>query len=259
MKTNRATLLVTQHQVTLEGEPVPYCVKVSARARQVRLEVKSQQGLIVVVPRSFRGKDIPELLQRHRSWILHQLANRKQLAAASKEQCLNDGHRLLYLGLEHELVVRQSYAECSSVTPQGRQLVVNLDHQDHLEHVIEHWYREQASKVIGEKVENLAAKLELSYNRFGVRRARTRWGSCSQKGNLSFNWKLVMAPEAVIDYVIIHELIHLKELNHSVRFWRLVEECCPDWRTHKKWLKDHHAELDNTLPVRSSPPLGKGE
>jgi predicted metal-dependent hydrolase len=76
---------------------------------------------------------------------------------------------------------------------------------------------------------------------------KTRWRSCSQKGNLSFNWKLIMMPEPVIDYVIVHELAHLKEMNHTKRFWELVGKHCLEWRYHRKWLKDHGVEFAATL------------
>ncbi|MEA3442918.1 MAG: M48 family metallopeptidase, partial [Chloroflexota bacterium] len=113
--------------------------------------------------------------------------------------------------------------------------------------VLEQWYRMQAAKLINERVDKLSARLGLTYNRIIIRGQKTRWGSCSHKGNLSFNWKLIMAPEPVIDYVIIHELTHLKEMNHTKRFWELVAEYCPRWCEHKKWLKDHEMDLADKL------------
>lgn len=82
-----------------------------------------------------------------------------------------------------------------------------------------------------------------SYNRISVRDQKTRWGSCSAKGTLSFNWRLMLAPPAIQDYVIIHELCHLTYMNHSKAFWEKVQSVCPDYRTARKWLKDHGHEL----------------
>jgi predicted metal-dependent hydrolase len=87
----------------------------------------------------------------------------------------------------------------------------------------------------------------ISYQRIAIRGQKTRWGSCSRKKNLSFNWKLIMAPGSVVEYVIIHELLHLKEMNHSKRFWELVARYCPGWRENKKWLKQHEADLTSKL------------
>ena len=82
-----------------------------------------------------------------------------------------------------------------------------------------------------------------SYERITIRDQKTRWGSCSAKGTLSFNWRLMLAPPAVLDYVVVHELCHLTHMDHSAAFWALVEQVCPDYRTHRKWLKEHGQEL----------------
>ena len=88
--------------------------------------------------------------------------------------------------------------------------------------------------MVKNKADELCPRLGVNYNRLNVRAAKTRWGSCSRKCNLNFNWKLIMAPEPVIDYVIIHELTHLKEMSHSRNFWKVVTEHCPQWRKRKK-------------------------
>jgi hypothetical protein len=92
-------------------------------------------------------------------------------------------------------------------------------------------------------VEDEAAELGVEVNRIQIRDQRTRWGSCSPAGNLSFNWRLVLAPFEVLDYVVVHEVCHLREANHSRRFWRLVESRRPEWREQKAWLNEHGAEL----------------
>jgi len=113
--------------------------------------------------------------------------------------------------------------------------------------VLEEWYRTQAANLIWRRTDELAAQLGVAYGRVSIRGQKTRWGSCSCKGNLSFNWKLMMAPRPVIDYVIIHEVAHLKEMSHSKRFWQLVAEHCPNWRMHKKWLREHDTILRSKL------------
>ena len=82
-----------------------------------------------------------------------------------------------------------------------------------------------------------------SYSRITIRDQKTRWGSCSERGTLSFNWRLMLAPPAVLDYVVVHELCHLTHMDHSKAFWTLVESVCPDYRAHRKWLKEHGQEL----------------
>ena len=106
----------------------------------------------------------------------------------------------------------------------------------------------QAAADLPPKVEAAAKAMGISYGRITVRSQRTRWGSCSAKGNLNFNCLLMLCPEEVREYVIIHELCHRVELNHSSRFWALVERYCPDYARHRKWLKDNGGSLIARLP-----------
>ena len=107
---------------------------------------------------------------------------------------------------------------------------------------------EKAAEVLPEKVSRFAQQLGVSYGRITIRSQRTRWGSCSAKGNLNFNCLLMLCPEEVQDYVVIHELCHRKEMNHSPAFWSELEKHCPDYRIHRKWLKDNGTSLIARLP-----------
>lgn len=103
--------------------------------------------------------------------------------------------------------------------------------------------RRAARELVAMLAEEEAAALGVEVNRIQIRDQRTRWGSCSANGNLSFNWRLVLAPFDVLDYVVVHEVCHLREANHSRRFWRLVESRRPEWRDQKAWLVQHGPEL----------------
>lgn len=100
-------------------------------------------------------------------------------------------------------------------------------------------YRKLAGQVLARKVEHYARQMQVTFGRITVRDQKTRWGSCSAKGNLNFNWRLVLAPEEVLDYVVVHELAHRKEMNHSQRFWSQVENVMPDYRSRRLWLKEN--------------------
>lgn len=103
--------------------------------------------------------------------------------------------------------------------------------------------QELAKEIIPEKVAYYARLMGVTYGRISVRKQKTRWGSCSREGNLNFNCLLMMAPPEVLDYVVVHELSHRLEMNHSVRFWAQVEKVLPDYRTQRKWLKEHGNQL----------------
>lgn len=106
-----------------------------------------------------------------------------------------------------------------------------------------HKLADLALKVISVKVKHYAGLMNVQYGRITIRNQKTRWGSCSSKGNLNFNCLLMLAPDEVVDYVVIHELCHLIEMNHSKAFWQQVEQIMPDYKKHRKWLKDHGNEI----------------
>ena len=206
-------------------------------------------GLTVVVPKSYKLDYLPDLLKEKKRWILGKLAQCGQPQLPARGKALKSGDTIPYLGRDLQVVIQQSYEEVDWVRLERDRLVVSLrlstDGRPGL--ILEQWYRAQAGRLIAERVDELSARLGVTYSRLTIRGQKTRWGSCSHKGTLSFNWKLVMAPRPTIDYVIIHELAHLKEMNHTKRFWGLVAEYCPRWREHKRWLKDHEAELASKL------------
>ena len=236
--------LVGEHEITLNGQTISYIVKRSTRAKHVRLEVRPETGLTVVVPKRYGIGQLPGLLEAKREWILSTLARYREVRPLDSGKKLSSGETTPYLGRDVELVTRQSPSNTESVKLEQDRLVVSLrPASGRLNFALERWYRMEARKLIKKRTDELSARLGVPYGRLVMRGQGTRWGSCSDKGNLSINWRLMMAPQPVIDYVIIHELAHLKEMNHSRRFWQLVAEHCPRWREHRRWLKDHEAVL----------------
>lgn len=226
-----------------------YTVKRSPRAKYARLEVRPVTGLTVVIPRSYKLDQVPTLVEQKGRWILRKLAEYSQAEKVFSQKALQSGDTLRYLGRDIEVVVQKDHIGSGSVKLEQDKLIIDLGARDStLGLLLEQWYREQAERLIRRKADGLCARLGLVYSRLTIRGARTRWGSCSQKGNVSFNWKLMMMPDPVIDYVIIHELCHLKQMDHSKRFWGMVAEHCPRWREHRKWLRDHESNLVAQLP-----------
>ena len=236
--------IVGKREAILDGQAISYIVRHSAKAKYVRLEVRPETGLTIVIPKSYRLTQLTNLLRKKRQWILAKLAKYGQLKLLSAEKEAKSGDTIPYLGRDLQVIKRQNHGEADNVRLEQKRLVVSLKSSTtRLSLVLEWWCRRQAGNLIRKKANELCARLGVTYGRLSIRGAKTRWGSCSQKGNLNFNWRLVMAPEPVINYVIIHELAHLKEMNHTEKFWKLVAEHCPRWRKHKRWLKEHEGEL----------------
>ena len=236
---------IGEGKITLNHRIVSYKVKRSTRARRVRLEIKPESGLTVVIPRYFGIGWVPNLLREKRDWILGNFASydkvQSQFAGATEVEA---DDAISYLGRKLMVLTEESTGKTDCVRLEPDRLVVStVSAGKGLNVILEQWYRIQAAALLGQKVQEWSAKLRVSHNGVTIRSQKTRWGSCSRKGSLSFNWKLLMAPEPVIDYVVIHELAHLREMNHSKSFWRLVAEHCSGWRELRKWLKTHEVEL----------------
>jgi len=237
--------MVEHRETSIKGQTITYTVKRSLRARHVRLEVRRQTGLMVIIPHSYKIVQLPGLLESKERWISSNLERFSHFQSYSAKKKLRSGDTVPYLGRDLELVTQENHTGAGGVTLQGNTLAVSpeLFRNGILELTLEYWYRAEAAKLIGERAHKLSVQMGVSYKRITIRGQKTRWGSCSRKKNLSFNWKLLMAPEPVIDYVIIHELTHLEEMNHSKRFWELVAQHCRGWREYKKWLRQHEANL----------------
>ncbi len=226
--------------IILAGQPVSYTIRYSKKAKHIRLEIRSETGLTVIIPRSYSSKGVPALIKKKERWILEKLEKYNNAQISRHNNTIKHGDAVLYLGRHFRVVEVQSSENTVSLSMATDMLIVNNKGGNRgLSAVIEDWYRKQALLLIEEKVKDFCARMGITYGKISIRGQKTRWGSCSKQGNLSFNWKLIMAPEPVIDYVIIHEIAHLTEMNHSNNFWRLVEYHCPEWRESRKRLKEY--------------------
>ena len=242
-------MLAEQHKITLGSRPILYTVKRSDKARYARLEIRPEAGLTVVIPGHYSMDRVrPLLLKRHR-WIVDKL-DRCGLLDGQRGIPIRAGDLMPYLGRNMKIETQESGGEVGTVRLGEASLVVcTAPGATQLRLPLEKWYREQASNKIEPMVEDFSRRMGLQYNRVTLKGQKTLWGSCSRKRNLNFNWRLMMTPEPVIEYVVVHELAHLKQMNHSHRFWEIVERHCSSWREHRKWLKDHSQELARLLPA----------
>ncbi|MBW3607772.1 MAG: M48 family metallopeptidase [Actinobacteria bacterium] len=159
--------------------------------------------------------------------------------AAARAAIAARGCTLPYLGTPLELRPEPGRAR---VHRRGDALLVPAD-PERAAAAIERWYRRAAAKEIAPRLEAAAAALGTSYTTLSIRGQRTRWGSCSSTGAMSFNWRLLLAPAPVLDYVVWHEACHLRVMDHSPRFWALVRSHCPDYEEQRRWLRRYGATL----------------
>jgi predicted metal-dependent hydrolase len=249
--------LMGQFKASIHGKTVPYTLKRSYRARLVWLRIGPLTGLSVTVPASYDIARLPEYLELKWEWIERNLIKCHEDAVPRRENILQKENLIPYLGKFLEVIQKKADLSLSGVELNGDHLVVNVNAGDlgGLNAQIERWYRAQADCLIRWKVLMMSTTMGLTYNNVGIRSQRTRWGSCSCKKNLSFNWRIIMAPEPVIDYVVVHELSHLKQMNHSKKFWKIVAGHCPKWHECRKWLNAHGPDMNSVLPLRTAGPL----
>ncbi|NWG15221.1 MAG: M48 family metallopeptidase [Chloroflexi bacterium] len=232
-------------EIVLGGQKIAYSVRESARSRTIRLKISARGGLEVVIPAGapLGEKDVEALLLSRGGWILNHY-RQAQTTAPAPERRYASGETVLYQGRPVTLDVSlKANGRRASVALDGDLLRVRLPasleqpQAEAARAALESWYRAQAKACIPARAAELGDQFGFQFKRVTIKGQSTRWGSCSSKGNLNFNWRLMMAPPAALDYVIIHELCHLKEMNHSRRFWSLVGRFCPDYKTWVKWLK----------------------
>ncbi|HMK38121.1 MAG TPA: SprT family zinc-dependent metalloprotease [Bacteroidota bacterium] len=227
--------------ITLGGREIPYSVRASRRARGVSLRIRDAHHVEVVVP-VHHVAPLPEsVLRRHAGWIIRTFDRLRRAGAAQAETPFATGTRLLLLGAERTIRITREDRRRPSITLSESEIIVRLTREspEDIRPLLGRWIRSRASSVIPARVAELNRQWNFPYASITVRNQRTRWGSCSRKGALSFNWRLTILPPDVADYLICHELAHLKYLDHSPRFWALVERICPSFRQSERWLRRH--------------------
>jgi predicted metal-dependent hydrolase len=236
--------IVGTYQAEIDGRSIPYTLKRSAQARYVRFEIKQSSGLVVVIPKSYNQRRLSELLRKKSSWITRQMARYQDDGPDVPSKKLEIGDTVLFLGRELTLAADGPGDRYRQIRREQDTLIIPRVFQDaRMMEALREWFRSEATAIIQRKADEFSNRSGLHFKKLSIREQRTRWGSCSRKGTLSFNWKLIMAPESVLDYVVIHEVAHLKEMNHSGKFWKLVASYCPDWKVHREWLKRNESWL----------------
>jgi predicted metal-dependent hydrolase len=179
---------------------------------------------------------LQEFVQSKRNWIIETASYYSRLREKTGH---TESDVLYYLGKRYRVRLVKDRLASAVVSDALGTATFHVTDMRRYKREIEQWYREQTARVIAERLPALSARLGLAYNKFTIKRQKSRWASCSRKKNLNFNLLLSAAPAEVVDYVIVHELCHIAEMNHSKRFWQLVESADSDYRQHKEWLEDH--------------------
>jgi predicted metal-dependent hydrolase len=234
-KVTRASMQT--NTVELGGQEVPLDVQINKRARNISVRVDERTGGVeLVLPRFVSKAEGLAFVREKTHWILGQLRDLPPRVP------FEDGAMIPILGEDHVIMHRPD--ERGTVWVEAAQRTINVAGESpHVPRRVTDWLKKEARKEINARANAAAAALDKRILKIQIRDTRSRWGSCSEDARLSFSWRLMMAPEIVLAYVVAHEVAHLVELNHSNRFWRLVDRLCPGNEPAKYWLKRHGASL----------------
>jgi predicted metal-dependent hydrolase len=214
-------------------DELEYTIRRSPRARRIRVKVDPHDGVEVVIPHRATKREAREAIVELRPWIDRRLHEIEQ----AKQRLSSPPGTVPFLGAH--LHLRYEEARTRADRKDGDLHVP----KDNPGQALERWYRAQARAEIGPRLDHATRTLGRPHTALAIRNQRSRWGSCSTTGTISFNWRLMLAPEPVLDYVIWHEACHLVVMDHSRRFWALVERHVPDYREPRSWLRRNGAAL----------------
>jgi predicted metal-dependent hydrolase len=212
-------------------------VKIITSNRSKRISLKANlDGIYIIVPGSTSHHEIITFIESKREWISKSLIYFEKITRGL-DPALIQSSKVLFLGEPYDIQAVRDKICYVILSESLKRITVHSPNSDKRKKTMVDFYHQHTARILGERIEVLASKLNLDFNHISIRHHRSKWGSCSVKKNLSFNTMLSALPSNVIDYVIIHELLHLLELNHSKRFWELIRLNRPTYEYERKWLQ----------------------
>jgi len=199
---------------------------IRSRRKTLSLQIKSDGSLVVRAPMRYDITRINNFITEKNKWIIT-----KQLEMKNR------------LNLRNEMLMKQELSRNEGILFLGEKIKIPFENPQNKTEIIL-WYKVEALKYITPRLDNFANQLGKKYSKIKITSARKRWGSCSGRGNINFSWRLIMAPQEIVNYVIAHEAAHLLHKNHSARFWNCVAQMVPDYKIHHFWLQKNGFLLD---------------
>ncbi|WP_167956433.1 M48 family metallopeptidase [Anaerosporobacter faecicola] len=218
-----------------------------SRRKSIAIAIAVGGKVTIKIPTNAREQEVLHFLQERSSWIYD--SYKEQIQREKRGIHIEDGGKIPFLSEEVTVRILPNLNKVDAkirYIEEQKQLIIETPKlwPAFLRECVESWYKKNAKSIIPFRVEQVAKVMQLTYGRITIRSQKSRWGSCSSEGNLNFNWHLIMMPPAILDYVIIHELAHRVEMNHSKQFWAIVEQACPDYKQRRLWLKEHGSSYE---------------
>ncbi len=240
------------YKINIENTTINYSINKKSNVKNITIKVKHPNTVTIVSPKSVNNKFIHDLVVSKSRWILNKLNEFKNKESENPPILLVDGDKIPYLGNYYTLNVykEKSILKCALIFKEDKfiaKVPYNISSNDQyikLRELLVNWYLTEGSKLIKERISIYSKKLSLYPESITLKEQKTSWGTCSSKGNIYINWKILLAPLDIIDYVLVHELCHLKHMNHSKEYWSLVSTIFPNYKEKRNYLKENSLKLN---------------
>lgn len=219
---------------TIKNGSLEYVI-IKQKRKTAAIKIEKDLKVVVKVPLFMKEHEIQDFILKYEDWT-YETIHKKQLVKLHNDWLINK--KIMYLGEYKEIDIQ--------IVPYAKEIVILNDkgikmitsgEENAMRKAMENFYRERSKKLFTELTQHYASIVGVQYNKITVRKQETRWGSCSQNGNLSYNVKLMCAPKEMIEYVILHEVMHLRHFNHGLEFWKDIEEIMPDYKKRMAYFK----------------------
>ncbi|NLL05101.1 MAG: M48 family metallopeptidase [Clostridiaceae bacterium] len=238
-----------QNYIEVENKKINYTVVRSSR-KTIGISISLNYGVKVTAPKKVSDKKIAEVVNEKALWILEKLSYLENIRSEVPKLGFSDGEKLKVLGKEYTLkIIKTSLATTVFVSLSSNFLIVHLPQNIYVDvselvkkHIVD-WYKSYAKEVVSKRINFYAKIMGVIPNNLIVKDLKSIWGSCTSKNTININWKIIMAPLEIVDYLVVHELTHIKIKNHSTHFWEMAESILPDCKTYSNWLKRNGHKL----------------
>ncbi len=213
---------------------------IRSRRKTIAIEITREGEVLVRAPLRLARREVTAFAERHRDWVARKLAQARLRGEKGAQRRFREGEPFPFLG---ETLRLRFVAGGEYLRRESGEFVLGADLAPRARDLFRTWYHARAREVLEERVEHFARRMGLAVRGVRITEAKERWGSCSVSGTLNFAWRLVTAPIGIIEYVVVHELAHLVEMNHSRRFWEQVGRILPDYAERRAWLRKNEHRL----------------
>ncbi|WP_432408437.1 M48 family metallopeptidase [Wukongibacter sp. M2B1] len=217
------------------------------KRKTMSIKINKEGMVLAIVPKGLSQEIIKEVVKSKSNWIRRKLDELEEIGYRPESRSFVDGEDFMYLGEKYPLKVElQDHIKKPDIRIFQGEICIRASNNDRelLKKVMEKWYREKCLEKIIERVDYYKKFIGREPNKIRVKEQKKRWGSCTSRGDILFNWRCIMAPLDTLDYIVVHEMCHLIHMNHSKEYWKTVESIIPNYKERREWLKKYGVFLE---------------